>query len=134
VSSYAVADQLAKLNHHVHLGITDKSVGPRCIVCWRNKKEGIHKGGGAQQFYTGVTREVCTSLHDSRKARVPTISHGIDVCAALDAIGMVTPEMFEAIKALGPGADRREIENILEIDKANAKVARLPREPDEDLR
>jgi hypothetical protein len=32
ISSQAVADHLATLNNQVHLGMTDKSVGPRCIV------------------------------------------------------------------------------------------------------
>src|SRR5207244_980539 len=48
ISSVAVADHLAQLNNQVHLGITDKSVGPRCIVAWRNKK-GSANGGGAHQ-------------------------------------------------------------------------------------
>ena len=43
-SSRAVADHLAKLNNDV--AIADESVGPRCIVAWRSRKNGIHKGGG----------------------------------------------------------------------------------------
>lgn len=43
-SSRAVADHLAKLNDDV--AIADESVGPRCIVAWRSRKNGIHKGGG----------------------------------------------------------------------------------------
>lgn len=55
VSFYAVADYLARLNYEVHLA--DKLVGPRCVVVWRHRKGGVHKTGGADQFYTGTTRD-----------------------------------------------------------------------------
>ena len=44
VSGRVVADQLARLNHEVYLETRDDSVGPRCIVAWRNKKKGVHQG------------------------------------------------------------------------------------------
>lgn len=32
MTPHAVADYLARLNNEVHLGVSDNSVGPRCIV------------------------------------------------------------------------------------------------------
>jgi hypothetical protein len=50
VLALAVADQLANLNNEVFRDIGDESVGPRCIVAWRNKPGGGHKGGGSHKM------------------------------------------------------------------------------------
>ncbi|HSG15108.1 MAG TPA: hypothetical protein VLE70_02145, partial [Anaerolineae bacterium] len=52
-----VADHLATLNNKVHLDMADGSVGPRCVVVWRYRKDGVHGGGGGQQYYTGTQRD-----------------------------------------------------------------------------
>jgi hypothetical protein len=126
LSSLAVADHLAKLNNEVHLGINDKSVGPRCIVAWRHRKGGVHNTGGAQQSFTGTTR-------DTSSPSIPTISHGMDVAAICTAIGKVMmPVMFKRLEALQAGKPLpEEPNNQAEI---NAELALLPETPDENLR
>lgn len=120
MSSYAVADHLARLNNEVHLGVPDKSVGPRCIVAWRNTKEGAHKGGGGHQFYTGTTR-------DASSRSLPTIANGMDVSALL---GVIMPHAAKTLEAMRAGEPTKELDK----DELNAELARLPDKPDENLR
>jgi len=112
VSPYAVADHLASLNNEVHSGIHDKSVGPRCIVAWRHRKEGVHGGGGGDQSYTGTTR-------DTNSWGLPTITNGMDMQAF---ISVIMPHMLA--KANGQDLDE---------DELNAELGRLPDKPDENL-
>jgi hypothetical protein len=120
VSSRAVADHLANLNNEVHLGVPDKSVGPRCIVAWRHRKGSVHKGGGAHQFYTGTTR-------DPGSPPLPNIRNGMDIHAL---IGVMMPHMInimiEATRAHQPTKE-------LNRGDINAELARLPNKPDENL-
>jgi hypothetical protein len=120
VSANIVADQLAKLNYEVHLGINDKTVGPSCIVAWRHRKDGIHKGGGGHQFYTGTIRDETTS-------HLPTIVNGMDIQPIAEITMNLATKVFETMKADKPP---EEI-NLEELDE---KLARLPNEPDENLR
>jgi hypothetical protein len=118
VSSYAVADYLARLNYEVHLA--DNLVGPRCVVAWRHRKGGVHKIGGANQFYTGTTR-------DPSSLGLPTIANGMDVGGLCSAIMPHFMKQVEAMLAGQPGLE-------LDKDEINAKLAQLPHKPDEDLR
>lgn len=119
IPATAVTDYLATLNYKVHLGLTNNSVGPRCIVAWRHKKSGVHKGGGGQRYYTGTTA-------DSDAPIIPAISNGLDVQAFL---GIVTPHMLAAIpQKYAPGAAPQ-----IDVDALNANLARLPKEPNEEL-
>jgi hypothetical protein len=119
VPAGAVADHLASLNKEVHCRISrdgDKSVGPRCIVAWRYRKGGAHKGGGASLFYTGTTRDNGSNL-------LPIIAGGMDV-AAISRILM--PRMIDAARAGKP------IPPV--SDEIKEEWARLPDKPDEKLR
>jgi hypothetical protein len=120
VQPLTVADHLANLNNEVHLGISDKSVGPRCVVAWRHRKGGVRKGGGAHQFYTGTTR-------DSSCPSLPTIGGGMDIEAVVTAL---TPHMNKMREAMRAGQPTPE----LNTDEINAALARLPDKPDENLR
>ncbi len=120
VSPLAVADHLASLNNEVHLGIHDKSVGPRCVVAWRHRKEGIHGGGGAHQFYTGTTR-------DTYSRGLPTIANGMDVQAVVSAL---LPHMNTAFGGMLAGEPAKD----LDVDGLNKDLGRLPDKPDENLR
>ncbi len=119
VSPHAVADRLATINFRVHQA--EPTVGPRCVVVWRHRKQGVHKGGGAHQFYGGVARE-----HDGADGQLPTIANGGDVSALLRAI---MPQIMEQMAALEAGKPM-EIDN----DKMNAELAKLPDTPHERLR
>ena len=120
VSSRTVADHLANLNYEVHIGVTDKSVGARCIVAWRHRKGGVHKGGGGHQFYTGMTRDASSSY-------LPTIVSGMDMPALIDVMMPHITKMFEAMRA---GQSTKELDK----DEVNAELACLPGKPDENLR
>jgi hypothetical protein len=95
VTAYAVADYLAILNNTVHFGVRSQTVGPRCIVAWRYREGGIHKGGGGQQFYTGTIR-------DSNEASLPTIATGMDIHAIVGVIKPHFIRMAEARRACEP--------------------------------
>jgi hypothetical protein len=116
VSPDVVADHLAALNYEVSQRLSDKSVGPRCVVARRHKA-----GGGGNQFYTGTTR-------DANSPCLPSIARGVDI-EALVALphlaGML--ERFEARQAGQPVKEPSE-------DEINAELARLPNKPDENLR
>lgn len=114
ISPITVADHLAALNNEVHLALSDKSVGPRCIVAWR-----FRKGGGGQQFYTGTQR-------DSISSSLPTISRGMDISALLAVVGPQMKGMIDAMLA-------DEVPQELDKDEINASLACLPSEPDEKL-
>jgi len=112
------ADHLAELNYSVHRA--DRLVGPRCIVAWRNRKAGIHKGGGGHQYYNGAER-------DPNSPALPTIANGMDVAALVGAMMPHLMKSFERMRAGEPfvGPD---------TDELNAELARLPEHPDEQLR
>lgn len=117
VSRQAVADHLAALNYQVHLGVTDNSVGPRCIVAWRYRKSGVYKGGGGHQFYTGKIR-------DTNSSSIPTIANGLDISAIADVLMQLT------IKGMRPGDMRMNLDR----DEINDALGNLPERPDEKLR
>jgi hypothetical protein len=120
ISPFAVADHLASLNHQVHLGISDKSVGPRCVVAWRYPKEGVHKWSGSSLFYTGKTR-------DPSLSGLPIIGCGLDVRALSD---LMMPRAIKRSKAMQAGQPFNEPT----LDELNAELACLPDKPDENLR
>lgn len=121
IQPYAVADYLAKLNHEVSLGTKDNSVGPNCIIAWRNRrKEGVHKGRGAHCSYTGISR-------DSNTPSLPTIMNGLDIVAIT---GIMIPIISEHSKATQEGKLPKELDK----DTLNKALARLPDKPDENLK
>ena len=119
VSALQVADSLAALNYKVHLALTDGSVGPRCVVVWRNRRGSSHKAGSAHQFYDGRTREL-------NSPGIPTIGNGMDVHALTS---LMLANMMEQMKG-------KSHEQFAEIDfsKIHEGVEKLPDKPDENLR
>ncbi len=120
VTSKAVSDHLAKLNLSAHRHITDGTVGPSCIVAWRNRKGGHHKGGGGHQFYTD-------GLRDANSPSLPAIANGIDINAI---VGVMVPRMAKSFEAMRVGDPPKEFD----WDELNAELVRLPDKPDEQLR
>jgi len=120
LSPRAVADHLASLNYKVSLGIADKSVGPSCIVAWRNRGEGVHKDGGAHQFYNGTNPE-------SSSPSLPWVTIGMD----LDGIvGVMMPHFAKNAEVMQAGESTEDLDE----DELNEDLAQLPNTPDEDLR
>jgi hypothetical protein len=124
VSARGVADHFAKINFevHQHTENTDRSVGPRCIVAWRHKEGGLHRGGGGHQLYTKLEP-------DPNNAALPMILRGRDMPAFLEVImrHVVPPDFADLLLA---GQTLPEIDK----DKMNADLALLPEQPDEKLR
>jgi hypothetical protein len=116
-SPRTVAKHLAKLNSDV--AATDQTVGPRCIVGWRFRRDGVHKGGGAQEFYTGLER-------DGNSSSLPQIGSGMDVAAIAKVMIPFARKQFEAMDAGGPVPE-------FDKDEINAALARVPHKPDEKL-
>ena len=119
LSPQAIADHLAKINHDVSLGIEDQSVGPRCIVAWRNRKKGFYRGGGGHQYYTENNR-------DDNAPTLPTIGSGMDISAIVDVI---MPHMNKMFDSLFEGKLLEELNK----EKLNEDLSKLPDEPDEEL-
>jgi len=120
LSAHAVADHLAALNHEVYRNLGSGTVGPRCIVVWRNGRDGARRGGGGHQCYTGTTR-------DANSPSLPTIGCGMDVCAV---VTVLMPHFIRNFGAQGAGQQPAELDK----DQINAELARLPDKPDESLR
>jgi hypothetical protein len=112
---YAVADYMAKINLWVHEG-EKQTVGPRCVVVWRNRTQGIHKMGGAHHFYDGKER-----IRPDRQVSI--IDCGIDVAAIVKTMMPATMAAFLATGSLA-----------IDMDKMNAKITKLPDKSDERLR
>ena len=119
LSPQTVADHLATINYQTHLQTSDNSVGPTCIVIWRNRKEGAYRGGGAHSSYTGITR-------DSSTPSLPTIGSGMDIAAIANVLRPLMDEMLKDLMAGNPHKG-------LDTDKLNKALADVPDEPDEDL-
>jgi hypothetical protein len=119
VAHDAVADRLAAINDMVYR--EDKSVGPRCIVAWKNRPGGVHSDGGGHRYYTEVNLE-------SEFPAFPTIVHGIDMCARIGAMASVLVGGMPS-----PGQDLVSWKKQ-RIDALNAAISNLPDSPDERLR
>jgi hypothetical protein len=120
VSTNAVADHLANLNYEIHLGLDDKTVGPNCIVAWHHRKNGVHKGGGGQRFYTGTTRAES--------------SNGFPVIVAGMALNPIMKVMMPHIRKYFAATNAGKRAPELDRDVINAELARLPHKPDENLK
>lgn len=122
ISDFVIADHLARLNYEAHQRIRDGSVGPRCIVVWRRRRD-LHRpgvSGGGQAFYVGT-------CHDDDSAPIPTIGNGLDV----QAITRVLFRPFQKWVARdGGGPDPSEVD----ASELNRRLAELPARPDEKLR
>jgi hypothetical protein len=118
VSPHLVTDHLAAISNDV--SVADKTVGPRCIVAWRYRKGGIHKGGGGHQFYTGITR-------DRSSTALPQIGNGMDIAALVKASWGSMMETFEALRRGEPAPE-------IDSERLNAELAKIPETPDEHLR
>jgi hypothetical protein len=121
ISPNAVATRMAEINFWVHTG--EPTVGPRCVVAWRHRKQGFHNGGGAHQFYNGLKPESSSGPADE----LPLIANGNDLSAFFNVI---MPHMREQMASLVAGKQAAEIDK----DKMNAELAKLPTDPDERLR
>lgn len=119
VSPEQVADSLAALNYKIHLALADGTVGPRCVVVWRNRVGSSHRMGGAHQFYEGRTRE-----QDS--PGIPTIGNGRDVHALTS---LMLANLMEQMHV-------KTGEQFAEIDfnTIYKGAEKLPDKPDENLR
>jgi hypothetical protein len=118
VTSRVVADHLANLNSEVHRH--NGTVGPSCIVAWRNRKGGHHREGSGHAFYTD-------GVPDANTRSLPTIVGGMDVNALM---GVMIPRTSKVLKAMLAGMPDRELDK----DELNAELSRLPDKPDETLR
>ncbi len=119
ISANTVADAFAALNMRVSRALVDGTVGPRCIVAWRHRRNGVHRGGGGHQSYDGMSRE-------PNMPSLPIIVNGMDIGALMNTIMPVVRKQLESF------ADG-EMPTLDEaaIDEA---VSRVPDNPDERLR
>lgn len=120
ISEKAVTNHLANLNHEVHSRVN--SVGPRCIVAWRHRENGVHKGfGGGHAYYTGTDRE-------PNSPSLPSISHGINDSALINVLMPHIEKRFEARRQGEP------VKEWVDEDGLNKDLAKVPDAPDENLR
>jgi hypothetical protein len=122
VSDQVVADRLAHLNNRAHLGVRDKTVGPRCIVVWRRRQDARRPGpGGAHQCYTA-------GLRDANSGSIPAILSGLDARAISDVLmGQLQQRLSDPATQDNPFGGTWE-------DKLKTLVGGLPSDPDDRLR
>jgi hypothetical protein len=119
ISSLALADCLGSINDSVHRTPGLTTVGPRSIVAWRYRKQGLFGGGGGQQFYTGTVRDRSSGV-------LPAIANGQNLSGLIEALGPYHRRFMEAFAAKQPIP-------TLGSDEANALVANIPSKPDRKL-
>jgi hypothetical protein len=124
VSAETVAKHFATLNQEVSSGLNDQTVGQRCVVVWRNKKDGVHDSGGGHQFYTGTIRDILPF----GSTDLPIIAVGTDMQALSKVLLEYWAPKFEA------GLKGESTLPQPDKDQINAKLALLPDKPDETLR
>ena len=123
VSPDFVAEHFAALNNSVSESISDNSVGNRCIIAYRNRKNGIYNGGGKHYYFTCTTRE-------KGSPALPTIGSGMDIRAIANMLMPISQEQLDPIlKGEKPKKSKEEINE--ELRKA---IAKLPNYPDEKLK
>jgi len=132
ISANVVADELARLNLEVSQAVS--TVGPRCIVVYRFREGGSHKGGGGQNYYTDAQK-------DPNSPAIPSIVQGRDMKALIDVfstiVGPVMQKQTDSLKAErdrngtveGPDNERDDL-----MAKLNEALSQLPDRPDERLR
>jgi hypothetical protein len=118
VPQLVIADRLAALNYIVSK--SEPTVGERCLVAWRNTKNGGHREGGNHQFYTKSNR-------DYGPESLPLIGQGLD----LRAIGDLLHRHLIAAVQSARGTERPP---EIDVDKLRADASSLPDLPDEKLR
>jgi hypothetical protein len=120
---HLVPKYFAQLNEQVHAA--DPFVGAKCIVAWRNRKKGAHKGGGGHHHLNGTAQD-----NGGGGGFIPTIGNGTDI------IAMIAPlweNMMANVRALPPGT--KELPSFdFDMDEVNAKLATMPQGPDEKLK
>jgi len=119
---HSVPRYFAQLNERVHA--VDPFVGSKCIVAWRNRKKGVHKGGGNHHHLNGTTQD------SDGGGFIPTIGNGTDI------IAMIAPlweSMMASVKALPPGSKKLPSFEF-DMDEVNARLATMPQGPDEELK
>jgi hypothetical protein len=124
IRARAVAKYLASLNHRVHLDVSDRSVGSRCIVVWRNHEGAGHREGSGAAFFDGVTADPGTCA-------IPTILHGRDINAFIGAIRPYMEARFR--RHLAGERDEDIAERGEDFDQMHRDIAALPASPDEKL-
>jgi hypothetical protein len=125
ISGQTVAKHLAQIAYRSHLETRDGTVGPECLVVWRNSKGSLHKGGGSQKFFSHTER--------TKGASIPTIGDGMDLSALVKITMEETIPYFEKVHtALGLGEEPPKFDAGQEEIKR--RVSQLPSTPDEGLR
>ena len=100
LSARVVSTYLAGLCDYAHQHTKDGTVGPSCIVVWRNSKTGRYKGGGDHACYE-VGKEV-------GGVGLPTVARGMDVSAISKLmLEMFLPIMTEDLRSTVRGPEKR---------------------------
>lgn len=122
VSDHVIADQLARLSYEAHQAVRDNSVGPKCIVVWRRRPDGrTNAPGGSHQCYTGTDRD------DEDSAAIPTIANGMDVRG-------IAGVLMRAVQARLAADGLSQTAFDIDTAEMNRQLAKLPHEPDQNLR
>lgn len=126
ISENPVTALLAEICMLAHENTADGSVGPRCIVAWRNKLESPRRGGGGHVFYNGYER--MTEL-----PALPTILNGKDMRAFNK---LVWQEYLKPqIEHMNREEKREEVGKFsVNRNRMNQLLSELPNKPDEKLR
>lgn len=119
ISSRRVADYLACLNMQVSNKVD--SVGPQCIVVWRNRRDGAHHSGGGHQFYTGVDR-------DATSVSLPTIGGSLPIH---EIVKVLFPHIRKAAEPFLRGEEEKLRD--LDHDAITEELDKIRTEPDETL-
>lgn len=119
ISPIVLADHIASICYDSHLGTADSTVGHRCIVAWRYRRHGYHRGGGGHRCYTDGVRE-------RNVPPLPSVANGIDV----GAFSRGEMEYVHGMVAKNHG----EFASFDMADLWSAVIEKLPSDPDQTLK
>jgi hypothetical protein len=113
-----VADRLASINANAAKKVKAETVSPACVVAWRHRPDGVHKGGGAERYYDAASRITSGPA-------LPTISHGMDMIALTDVLGRYAAAVPQGFVMNGAP---------LPAEAVGEQIRQLPTTPNESLR
>lgn len=131
LSPTATAKALAAVNHCVSSRLTNKTVGPRCIVTFKDAL-----GGGQSWFFTGTTQ-------DRVSPGLPCITRGLDMRALFAGVMEQSMQIAKRNEAeMREAMARKDHNKVQELlmqnlsrfpDMLAANVRAMPKEPDTSI-
>ena len=112
----SVARGMARINRDIHRPDGGRSVGSRCLVCWRQAS-----GGGAHQFFDGVEPDSAPG-----RLTIPGVMQGFNTGSIAAVVVRLAQHQLASV-------DGTTDAMLPDVDALRRAVALLPSDPDDRL-